>query len=426
MRNLSKNLRLKKLSRLVFLLPLIFMANCEKDPSLTGNPGGDNLDRLDSTQLVAYTIADEAKDALNEGDVVIGKLVDPRFGTSTASFYAQFRLTTTAFTPGSNPVLDSAVLVLAVEDAFGPLANPIDFEVYRLTEEIVSGSTYYSDDVFTTDPTLLGGLSGFVYNDESEIRVPLNLSFGNELFDLFGTSASESNDNFLAYLNGLHITLDKNSGGDGLIDLDITSCELNLYFRSDLASDSIYTFVIDEQSLRVNHYETDLVGSEVELALNDASDDDEELLIGGLQVSKGSIIIPDLSVLDGAIINQAKLTFYQSDYGDPLNTDYALPEFLLLTGSKDNDTIVYFLSDYSSSDPAAYGGTPELVDVNGTVTYAYSYALPLFFQRVVNQETEITSLNIEVLNYNNGNRVKLGGGNHPDLPIQLEILYTKP
>lgn len=427
MRNLLKNLQLKKLSRLLMLLlPLFFMANCEKDPSLSGNPGNDNLAKLDSTVFVAYTLADEARDALNEGDVVLGRLDDPRYGATLASFYSQFRLTTTAFTPGANAVLDSAVLVLQVEDAYGPLTNAMNVEVYRLTEAIVSATTYPSDQALSTDATLLGGLNGFVYNDESAIRVPLTQTFGNELFSLFGTSTTESNDNFLSYLNGLHVTLDPNSGGDGLIDLNITLCTIQLYFRSDVATDSLYSFVIDEQTLRVNHYETDLTGSEVETAINDPSDNDESLLIGGLQVSKGKIVLPDLSVLQGSIINQAKLSFYQADYGSSLNTDYALPEFLLLTGSKDNDTIVYFLSDYSTSSPTAYGGTPKLINYNGTPTFEYSYTIPLFIQRVVNQETEITSLNIEVLNFNNGNSVKLGGGTHPDFPIKLEILYTKP
>lgn len=427
MRNLLKNLQLmKKVRLLLFVLPLFFLANCEKDPSLVGNPNGDNLARLDSTVLVAYTVKDEAKDALNEGDIVLGRLDDPRFGTTVASFYSQFRLTTAAFTPGSNAVLDSAVLVLQVEEAYGPLNSALDLQVFRLTEAIVPGNTYPSDAILSSGSTLLGGLNNLMYTDQTSIRVPLDLSFGTELFNLFGTSTTENNVNFLAYLNGLYVTLDPNSGGDGLIDIDITSSALKLYFRSDLATDSVYSFVIDEQTLRVNQYSTALAGSEVESALLDLSNNDENILLGGLQVSKGKIILPDLTSLQGAIINQAKLTFYQSDYGNPLNIDYALPNFLLLTGSKDNDSTVYFLTDYSTSTPTSYGGTPSLVDVNGMPTFAYSYALPLFIQRLVNQETDITSLNIEVVNYNNGNSVKLGGGNHPDLPIRLEILYTKP
>ena len=426
MRNLLKILQLKKLSKLLLFMPLFFMANCEKDPSLPGNPGGDKLTRLDSTVLVAFTLADKVKDALNEGDVVIGKLEDPRFGKSRASFYSQFRLTTTSFTPGANAVLDSAVLVLEVEDAFGPLNNAINFEIYKLTEVLTTANTYNSNTVLATDAALLGGLNGFVYNDGSTIRIPLNLTFGNELFNLFGTTTTTTNDNFLAYLNGLYITLDQNSGGDGLIDIDILGSSVKLYFRSDVATDSLYTFAIDESTLRVNQFLTDLSGSEVETALNDGTNDDQNILLGGLQVSKGAIMVPDLSVLQGAIINHAKLSFYQSDYGNLLNTEYALPEFLLLTGSKDNDTVVYFLTDYSTSNPTAYGGTPELVSVNGMPTFEYSYDIPLFIQRLVNQETALTSLNIEVLNYNNGNRVKLGGGNHPDFPIRLEILYTKP
>jgi len=64
--------------------------------------------------------------------------------------------------------------------------------------------------------------------------------------------------------------------------------------------------------------------------------------------------------------------------------------------------------------------------LNGNPTIQYAYNLPRFIQRYVNGDTEISSLNIEVLNFNNGNRVKLGGGISPDFPITLEILYSKP
>ena len=431
MPNLLKNLQLmkKKLSKLIYLmLPLIFLANCEKDPRLDGEANGDNLDRLDTLKLVAYSELGVKRDALNEGDVVLGKLVDPRFGESIASLYTELRLTTSSFEPGANAILDSAFLEIQIESVYGPLANGLDVEIYELTEELVSTNSYNSDTTLLTGSTLLGSLSGFVYNDQTALRIPLTTAFANDLFSQFGTSTTASTDEFQDYLRGLYVTVNGASGGDGLLDLDLpdASSALTLYFRSDNADDSLYQFVMDAQALKVNSYQNNIVGSELDLAINDLNDDDENILLGGLSLSNGVVTLPDLSVLEGAVINQAKLTFYQSDYGSVLNTDYDLPDFLLLTGGIESDTVQYFLSDYVSSDPSAYGGEPELVDVDGNPTYAYSYSLPRFIQRVVNQETEITYLNIEVLNFNNGNRVKLGGGSHPTFPITLEILYTKP
>lgn len=428
MLNLLKNLPQVQLNRLFLFAFLVFIVSCEKEPGLTGDANGNNLSTLDSLSLTAYTIADDPKNSLNEGDVPLGRLVDPRFGESLASFYTQLRLSLTAFEPGANAVLDSAVLVLDIEDVYGPLDNAIDFEVYRLTEELEGSVNYLSSADLSLDPTLIGGVNAYVFNNQSTLRIPMTNAFGNELLALFGSASTTTNDQFLTYLNGLYVSLNSSTGGDGLLDIDLESdvTALQLYFTSDSAEDSVYSFNVGTAALRVNQYQTDITGSELEVQLNDPSNDDESLLIGGLQVSKGFIELPDLSVLEGVVINQAKLTFYQADYGDALNTGYSSPEFLFLTGGIASDTVQYFLSDYSTSDPSAYGGTPQLVEINGNPTIAFEYRIPRFIQRYVNGQTEISYLNIEVLNFNNGNRVKLGGGSHPSFPISLEILYTKP
>lgn len=428
MPNLLKSLPLKQLSKLFYFLPLLFLANCEKEPSLDGESSGDKLERVDSLQVVAYTESGTPRDALNEGDVVLGKLTDPRFGESVASFYTQLRLTTNSFIPGANPILDSAFLEIRIESVFGPLDIPLDIEIYELTEEIALTSSYNSNTDLAVGSTLLGSLNGFVYNNETFLRIPITTAFYNDLFSQFGTTTTVSNDNFQDYLQGLYVTINPTSGGDGLIDLDLPSelSLLNLYFRTDNAIDSVYSFVMDVQALKVNNYKHDVAGSELSAALNDVTNNDESILLGGLSLSNGIVELPDLTFLQGSIINQARLTFYQTDFSAPENTNYAIPEFLLLTGGKDNDTVQYFLSDYVANDPSSYGGVPELTNVNSNPTYAYSYQLPRFIQRVVNQETDISYLNIEVLNFNNGNRIKLGGGNHPTFPVTLEILYTKP
>lgn len=417
-----------KLNKILYFFPLFFLAFCQKEPNISGNATGDNLEKIDSTKFVSYTLEAEARDALNEADVPLGKVVDARFGEVLASVYAQLRLTTNSFEPGANAVLDSIVLVLTIDDVYGPLNNALDIEVYRLTEDIDDDLTYTSDNNLSTDPTIIGSLNSFVYNEEENLRIPMNASFGNELLNLFGSSTTESNSNFLDYLKGIYITVNPTSGGDGHLNLDLTntSTALKLYFTSDNASDSVYNYLIDEQALSVNKYEIDYTGSELELALNDASNNDENLLLGGFNESKAKIDLPDLSYLQGVVVNQAKLSFFQTDYADAINTGYALPSFLFLSAGKSNDTLQYFLTDYSSSSPTLYGGSIELVEENSITTNSYSYKIPKFIQRVIDQETEMEFLTLEILNYNNGNKVKLGGSIHPTLPMKLEILYTKP
>lgn len=426
MQSLSKILPFNAL--LVFSA-LLLLSQCQKDPSIDGTNDGDFLDRIDTLVSESYTVLIDAESSKNQNDVALGKVVDSRFGTSIASFYSQLRLTTNSFTPGANAILDSAVLVIAIESVYGNMDIPLDIEVYRLEEALSSETDYRNNQSLSVGSTLLGELNGYTYpEDATTIRIPINSAFGSELFGLFGSTNTESSDNFLSYLNGFYVTVDPSSGGDGHLDLDLTnaSSALNLYFRSDNANDSIYSFVMDEQAIRLNRYEHDFSSSELQVAIDDNTNNDENILLSGFGISKARINLPDLSILQGRIINQAKLSLYQTDYNQAISNEFDVPEYLFLTGGIAGDSIQYTLTDYSSSDPTAYGGTVELKEVNGSFTNVYSYSLPRFIQRVVNEETNLEYLVVEVLNNNNAARVKLGGGSHPDLPIKLEILYTKP
>lgn len=426
MQSLSKILQFKAL--LVFGA-LLFLSQCQKDPSIEGTDNGDFLDRIDTLASQSFTVLIDSESAKNQNDVALGKVSDSRFGTSIASFYSQLRLTTNSFTPGANAILDSAVLVIAIESVYGNMDVPLDIEVYRLEEALNNETDYRNNLSLSVGSTLLGGLSSYTYpEDANTIRIPITAAFGAELFGLFGTSTSESSDNFISYLDGIYVTVDPSSGGDGHLDLDLTnaSSALNLYFRSDNANDSVYSFVMDEQAIRLNRYEHDFTSSELQVAIDDNTNNDENILLSGFGISKARIYLPDLSLLQGKVINQAKLSFYQTDYNQAIANEFDVPEYLFLTGGVEGDSIQYTLTDYSTSDPTFYGGTVELKEVNGSFTNVYSYSLPRFIQRVVNEETSLEYLVIEVLNNNNAARVKLGGGSHPDLPIKLDILYTKP
>ncbi|MCD8528483.1 MAG: DUF4270 domain-containing protein [Chitinophagales bacterium] len=417
-----------RLVNVLWLLPLLFLTYCDKDPSIGNEVGGTYINITDSTQLIAYSTLCESVGTKGATYTPLGILSDANFGKREASFYSQLRLTTNAYEPtGSNAVIDSGVLHLKIIGTYGLVNAPIDIEVYRLTEDLVSENTYYQSASLSYNATPIGTRTGYLLQSDSNIvSIPLTSQIAAELFNQFGTSTTTNNDNFLDYFKGIYVKVNSSSSGDGLLMLNLTSTEtaLKLYFHSSSANDTVYNFLADAQSIRVNKYSYDLAGSALETVLNDAGNNDQELYVGGLKTSKAFIDVPDLSFLQGSIINQAKLTFYQTDYGAAVNTGYNLPSYLFLYGYKDNDTLPYSLTDFSSTNETQYGGVKAEVDVNGVTTNAYTYYLPRFFQRVVNQETEITKMCIEVVNSYDGSRVVLGGGNHPQFPITLEITYT--
>lgn len=417
-----------KLNRLILLLlPLVTLTFCEKDTNIQGEPDSDNLVKIDTLVLDGYSLPHEAVNSLNQTNVPLGVVNDATFGKREASYYAQLLLTQSSYELGANAVLDSAVLEIALSGKFGPMQQAVTFNVYELSEVLDNNNTYTSETNIAYDNTIIGTVN-YTYNEnDATLRIPINSAFANDLFSQFGTSTMESNTNLLSYLKGIYIAPDNTTGGDGHLKLNPTNANsgLKLYFTSDSPNDSLYRFAITTTSLRVNHYEKDLTGSEVQVAFDDATNNDEELYVAGLFVSRARILIPDLSFLQGKVINQAKITFAQTDYGSNNNTDYDEPVYLLLYGEKDNDSTQYLLSDYSVNTPTQYGGTAVLKEVNGVVTNTYSYNIPRFIQRVVNGETELQYFVLQSVNYNSGERIKLGGGNHPNFPIKLEILYTK-
>lgn len=417
-----------KLNKIILLLlPLVALTYCDKDPSLEGNPPADNLVKIDTFTFEAYSLPHTANNALNQTNVPLGVVSDASFGKRTASYFTQFLLTTASYELGANAVLDSAVLEIAISGKFGPMQQPVTYNVYEMTEALDNNNTYTSETNIAYNNTVIGSVN-YTYNeDETLLRIPISSTFANNLFSQFGTSTMQSNTNLLSFLKGLYIAPDNTTGGDGHIKLNPTNenTGLKLYFTSDSPTDSIYRFAITTQALRVNHYEKDLAGSAVENAFNNTTNNDEELYVAGLDISKARISIPDLSFLQGKIINQATLTIAQTDYNASVNNDYDVPVYLLLYGEIDNDSTQYLLSDYSLNDPTSYGGTPVLKEVNGVVTNTYTYKIPRFIQRVVNEETEIQYLVLQSVNFNSGERIILGGGNNPNFPIKLEILYTK-
>lgn len=417
-----------KLNKLILLLlPLVTLTFCEKDTNIEGDPNNDNLGKIDSLVLVSYSIPFEEEEALNQTNVPLGVIEDPTFGKRYASYYTQLLLTQASYELGTNAVLDSAFLEIEISDKFGPMQQAVTFNVYELTEALDNNNDYTSTTNIAYNSTVIGTVNYTYDENNSTLRIPINSTFASNLFGQFGTSTMESNTNLLSFFKGIYIAPNNATGGDGHLKLDPTddNSGLKLYFTSDSPNDSMYRFAITTTALRVNHYEIDLAGSEVQTALDDASNNDEELYVAGLNVSKARIAIPDLSFLQGKVINQAKLTFAQTDYGSSLNTDYEVPAYLFLYGEIDSDSSQYLLPDYSVNNPTLYGGLVELEEINGVVTNTYSYKIPRFIQRVVNEETELDYLVIQSVNYNTGERIKLGGGNHPNFPVKLEILYTK-
>jgi hypothetical protein len=414
---------------LLLLLPVVFLASCDKDLELDDssmNPGGVlNLSTVDSLRIIAYTTPEIPLDGKNQSVTPLGSIQETRFGAMYASFYANLRLTTIGFAPAGNIVADSAFLILRYNATYGSKTQPLNIKVYELDEALVAANTYRNNTTLNTKSTPIGELNNFtIPADSGTIKIPLTMALAERLIGQFGTSVYASNDNFQNFFKGIYVTT-QTSGGDGLAYLQLTNTQtmLRLHFTSSTVADSEYRLMIDNQATRVNRYTTDFEGSEVETAINISTGDDEDLYVSAFSGTKAIVKMPEMPMLENAIINNATLTFYQLDFQTPLSNDFPAPDNLFMFLNLPDSSLA-LLPGVSLNNITDFGGLKRQTTVNGIATNEYTFNITKFLQDYIDGNAPSESIILSVLSVNSGARVKVGGGSHPYLPARLKVVYT--
>lgn len=387
----------------------------------------------DSLRPAGTTVPERLTSAQDVDFSYVGSIDDPRFGTSFTSMYAELLLETNNFQPGANATADSLVLFLAYDDVFGDNQVNQDLFVHRLTEPL-DDDTVLNDVTYSIDPTPLGSapiglITAPLNDDEPEVlRIRLDDALAQEFADALGTSDFENSTNFQALFNGLYVTPDDATAGDVLIRVrpEDPASRMRLFFSSDEPTDSIFDFLFSDVATRVNSYQNDLTAGTVQTYLDNGSSDDSLLYVGPFSTTKARIDLPDLSALQGQLINRAELSFYQVDAGTPTAAAYEPPLSLFLytvTGPGENDFA--FLPDFNISNPTPFGGERTTDVVDGLATNRYTFTVTEYLQSVINGTETDTSLYVTVFNNNIADRVVLGGGNHSTFPLELTLYITQ-
>lgn len=409
----------------IFIFTLsIFVVSCNKDAAIPDVTDSSDLNLLESDSFVlsTTTVEDEPVNGTNIVAVLLGQTADAKIGDSKASFYSQLAITKNAFDLGENPVLDSVVLVLDQTTSYGVLNNSYSLQVYELTSEISSDETYYNNTTLNVSGTPLANISNFKFeNGETSLRIPLSTAFGNTLINAFGTTSMESTENFQNFFKGIFVTA-TTVNGDGMVSLNLNSdlSNLELFYHSDTQIDSSYTFSIGTSETSISQYVKENNSSEAILAAN--STNKEVGFVASMSSFKTLIEFPDLSYLEDIIINKAELSVYQADYGSTESIAFPEPDQMILFQNLE-DTSISYLDSYSSSN---YGplGAKELVEVDGSNTNVYTFQITQYVQNLINGTASAESVYMLDVSSNEGNRIKVGGGNHPTLPMKLNIIYT--
>lgn len=391
----------------------------------------------------------------------VGYFKDPVFGSSDARSFSQVFSTGGHF--GTNPVLDSAVLILRYpppeyKGIYGDTLSSVNIVVEELTETIVDTAKYYSDKLFSTGQVIATKeftinrtdsimLQAFVKDGPDslvqappQLRIKLDNAFATARFLNIDTSILNDQEKFQEYFKGISLRVDSTGlGSNGaLMSFNMASenaSEIRLYYRTNDNADTLSkSLPMNSAAAQASYMYHNYTGTPVAAALNGA--DDGLLYIQSLQGLQTKLSFPYLETLtdSGRInINKAELILTVSPGS---GTAYPpSPKLFIHQGADSTGYIEHIIDTYTNSTVAAlFSGVYQ------KKTNTYRFNITRYIQDVLGEEADDDSLYISVLNtaYTQRNQVAgsiygvsqpsraiLGGGDHPDYKARLEIVYSK-
>lgn len=371
--------------------------------------------------------------------LVLGTWDDPYFGTNSSEFYIQI-------TPGSQSLptlndfeVDSVILAFEIDSvrSYGLLDNPVDFEVYEMTEAFDNDTSYYTNTTFEIEASPLATGSELFDLEESKSLVTSesDTAFTKmikiELPDLFGKTLLDSSllVNFDDQFFGLHV---KNvsasaSQGMGVLLAESAVTSVNVYYTNRSSTDTsnlIYRFLVSPLDVRTVKLDNDITGSSVEQAIN--SGDDELLYLQGLNGPNIKLTFPHIEELGNIIVNSAFIEFTVADLlGDDLDV-YPPPDQLILF--VEDDELGFLAVDDIGQGLSLFDvfGGDFAVQENIAESIAGIYRLNIsdYFQKVVDGErTNELFLQTFPKSYDPSRAILYGNGS-AHRP-QLKLTYTR-
>jgi len=337
---------LKKLDLLTLLISLFILSGCE-------NPSGIGLDVDPDLALSSDTISLNVETKLLKEDSIaanftersiLAYIKDDRFGETTASMALALTLPTTNISFGTNPQLDSAVLVLPfTANALYGDSLAYTAEVRQLNEDLFTETqkVYYSNKVWEKKIDLIASRSFMpsyrdsvninVYGETDstikvipQLRIPLNSTFISQNILSLDSATLSTSKKFADSFKGLYVSLNKASApaNGGAIAFDTNTsgaARVDIYYRTTNSSGTLDTTVV---SFPINGASgaaaTEIkwnVSTEVQAELDNATTNNSKLFLKGLAGTKVKVSFPqteldklkDVARFKNLAINRAEL-----------------------------------------------------------------------------------------------------------------------
>ena len=390
---------------------------------------------IDSLHISAHTVLDDSVKTDETSSNIIGSLVDPVFGLTTAGMYAQFRLTTDNVDFGDNPVCDSIFLSLAYNSFYGDTTTNLTLNVFEITDDFYLDNSYYSNDVLGTFKNNLANIN-FIpsfrdsvkidgANSAPQLRMQLKNSLGQKFIDASGSSDLADNTNFLKYFKGLYISTNSVTTKGVMLYINSLSSlsKLTMYYHN--ATDTLkYTFVLNANCARFNtfyhHKYATANSSFIQQVTSDSTLGDSLLYLQAMSGTRVKLKFPEvinLNNLGNIAINKAELVIKV----DPTTVDDILvPPSRLSLAINNYDETLSFLPDVVYGE-TYYGGT-----YNST-TNEYRFNISKYIQNALLKGSFGDDGLILIVSGSAvlANRAVIFGPKHSNGGMHLDIIYTQ-
>jgi len=464
----------------VFFIAAALFYSCTK--IITTDIGGDLLppadDIITKDMVIDIATKNMRYDSVAVGisdDHVLGYLNDPIFGKTTASINFQVAPPSTPFTrgiPKENVVVDSVVLCLKYDGAWGDTNQLLRVRVFSMDPEVIFSSAlvYNNTKTFTKGQELTESNTPkdvdiralddvdttkgyFTEVATNQLRIRLNKSFGEKILQADSATYYTSDTAFNNLLRGI-IVQPETTTGQALISINLTdtTTRLALYYHNSNPADTVKLskrFAPSTlTSANANTILRNYAGTKVDEYIN-KPDSSQDLIY--MQTSPGTRAFINVSKLDSmpnVIVHRAELLMYQV----PDESDKYLTPPNLFLAAYDEDSMRAFtiphdisFSGGGISNLAQFGVTPRKKDN----TYYYSFDISRYVQGIVTRHEKIYNLTLmapynqyifidssfnyavpissPVLNTVGVGRVRLGGGNNSNsqYKMRLHIVYSE-
>ncbi len=474
---------------LTLLISLFVLGSCENPSSigLDVQPGDEIVGVLtDTLTLHAVTLKDDSARSNSFNQTTFGLLNDPVIGKTTADLALAIGKPASVPRIREDAEIDSVILVLPYgNEYFGDsTGSSFTLQVRQLAEVYTDGN-YSNKEWAVSDEVLATKLvRRFAYRDtvsvykhidekdslvkaDPQLRMALPAAFFRNLFSESVDSASISTEKgFSNHVKGLYLNVDEASmtGTGGLITFrgatDVTGIELvyrqpNGKDGDDAAIDTFRTFLPTTVSAsssfaaRISSSIKHEYTAEVDAQLTDPSGNFETLYLQAPAGLRAKLSLPHIDSLKGLdmAINKAELVIYvdQGATGDDFG--YYAPRLTLYREdianqrqpvpdgdsrsdgqrfSGDARSLWYRSNGYWQ----AFGGVYDK-DKQRYIFHITSFVQDLLRDRIKNNEFFIAPASEGDRNVpyqsvlNTGSRAVIGGGNHPEYKMKLNIYYTK-